>query len=87
VRPVLDEEHLEALVVLLDPDRVGTVLRLDILLPGVARLEHMAVGIHGQKAVSGHEKVLLCERARSVSSHAPKFTCCSKCAPTGRLPT
>src|SRR5438046_1779553 len=42
----VDEEHLVAVLVPVDADRPIPVLRIEVLEPGVGRLEDVAVGVH-----------------------------------------
>ena len=44
-RPAVDEQHLDALGVAVDADGAVAVHRLEVAEPGVARLEHVTVGV------------------------------------------
>jgi hypothetical protein len=67
MRAAVDEQHLDAVGVALDPDRAIAERRLEVALPGVARLEHVAVGVDGHdvgRARIGRMSVAYCTSAR-----------------------
>ena len=60
MRTAVDEEDFDAVGVALDPDRAIAELRIEVALPGVARLEHVPVRVDGDDVESAIR-----------SSHAP----------------
>jgi len=49
MRSPVDEQDLDALVVAVDADGPLPVRRLEVALPGIARLQDMPVGVDGQR--------------------------------------
>jgi hypothetical protein len=53
VRASVDQQHLDTLRVTIDADRAVAQRRVDVALPGVARLEDVAVGVDGEHVADG----------------------------------
>ena len=53
MRSAVDEQDLDARVVALDADGPIAECRLEVALPGIARLQDVAVGIDGQRLRGG----------------------------------